>query len=49
MQDSLVDEVADPKFSPTFNAHEWAVPLSAFEDNQALKDQLTILSTSTDA
>lgn len=42
-------DVADPALAPTFNAHEWAVPLTAYDDHAALRDQLAVLSTSRDA
>lgn len=44
-----LEDVADPALAPTFNAHEWAVPLTAYDDHAALRDQLTVLSTSRDA
>ena len=43
-----MDEVEDPALKPTFNAHEWAVPLSAYDDSEALDTEFNILSTSTD-
>jgi gamma-glutamyl hydrolase len=46
--EAVMDEVGDEKLQPTFNAHEWAVPLNAYDDNKALRDQLNILSTSRD-
>lgn len=49
MQSALMSEVARPELAPTFNAHEWAVPPSAYDDVAALSAQLTILSYSTDA
>ena len=49
LQDTLLKEVGDPDLKPTFNAHEWAVPLSAYDDNEALREELNILSTSKDA
>ena len=44
----LISQVADPRLKPTFNAHEWAVPLKTYENYDALEDALTILSTSLD-
>jgi gamma-glutamyl hydrolase len=46
--EAVMDQVADEKLQPTFNAHEWAVPLTAYNDNKILRNQLNILSTSKD-
>ena len=44
----LLRGVADPRLKPTFNAHEWAVPLDAYDAFEGLREELTILSTTTD-
>ena len=48
-EEQLMEEVADPELAPTFNAHEWGVPLSAYDHNKGLRTELNILSTSKDA
>lgn len=48
LQEILISQVADPRLKPTFNAHEWAVPLKTYDRYEALEDALTILSTSLD-
>ncbi|KAI8111716.1 hypothetical protein M9435_004215 [Picochlorum sp. BPE23] len=47
-KNDLILGAADPRRKPTFNAHEWAVPLSVYKDHATLDDELEILSTSTD-
>jgi len=41
-------QMEEESLLPTFNAHEWAVPLSAYDENNGLRNQLDILSTSKD-
>lgn len=48
-QSSLLEEVGNAQHTPTFNAHEWAVPPSAYDRFHELDDELTILSTSKDS
>ena len=44
----LITEMSDPRLKPTFNAHEWSVPISAYSIYASLDDELEILSTSMD-
>ena len=46
--EAVMDQVGESELKPTFNAHEWAVPLDAYDENEALRSQLNILSTSKD-
>ena len=48
LQRDLVSQVGDLSLAPTFNAHEWAVPLEAYDHSRQLSDELAVLSTSTD-
>ena len=44
----LLHEAQMKKFKPTFNAHIWAVPPSAYEEFPILKETLNILTTTKD-